>query len=171
MLETIDYSDLLMRVAVRLGAAVLILLAGGVLARFGRGLVDRLMARLTLMPSMVALFLSLAYYGIWLLAILLALTALGVPIATVTTTAGAVLVVLGLALQQTLQDLAAAVIFLLFKPFEPGDAIQSGNYRGDVEEIQLFSTTLVQSDKTRVYVPNSELRKAGIINFTKRLET
>lgn len=168
MFETIDFSDLLIRVAVRLGAAILILAAGGVLARVGRWLAGRLMARLTLTPSMVALFLSLTYYGIWLLAILLAVMALGVPVATVSATAGALLVVLGLALQQTLQDLAAAVIFVLFKPFEPGDAIRSGNYRGDVEEIQLFSTTLVQDDKTRVYVPNSELRKAGIVNFTKR---
>lgn len=157
-----------MRLAVRLGAAGLILLAGGVLARIGRTVAGRLIVRLTPMPSMEALFLSLTYYGIWLLAILLAVTSLGVPVATVTATAGAVLVVLGLALQQTLQDLAAAVIFVLFKPFEPGDAIRSGNYSGDVEEIQLFSTTLVQSDRTRVHVPNSELRKAGIVNFTKR---
>ena len=70
------------------------------------------------------------YYAIWLIAIMAALVFLGVPVQTVLLIAAAVMVVLGIALQESLRDLAATVNFLLFKHFEPGDTIETNGVVG-----------------------------------------
>jgi small conductance mechanosensitive channel len=75
---------------------------------------------------------------------------------------------LGVALQQSLRDLAASVSFVLFKPFVVGDLIETKGVTGTVEEIQLFNTVLVRWDNRVVILPNGEIQQTGITNFTKK---
>lgn len=162
--ETIQ---LLTNIGLRVGAAIIILIIGSFLARFGRSAARRLMHRLTLTPSLENLFESLTFYGIWIAAILFGLTVLGMPITNLVAAASAITVAAGLALRDQISDISNAVIFLLFKPFEPGDVIRSGSFSGTVLEIQPFNTTLVQADRQLIHLSNSEIRRAGITNFTK----
>jgi small conductance mechanosensitive channel len=155
-------------IALRVGAAVLVVLVGRWLARRSRLWLAHALDRLTLTPSMETLFLTVSYYAVWILTIMTALVVLGVPVATVLAVIGIVLVVLGVALQQSLRDLAASVNFLLFKPFVVGDLIETRGVTGTVEEIQLFTTTLVRWDNRVVVLPNAEIQQAGITNFTKK---
>lgn len=157
-----------LRVLLRVGVAVLIMVAGRWLARRSRLWLGQVMERATLTPSMESLFLSVAYYSVWMLAIMAALIVLGVPAATVVAVVGVALVLLGLALQQSLRDLAASVNFVLFKPFVVGDLIETKGVTGTVEEIQLFNTVLVRWDNRVVIMPNGEIQQAGITNFTKK---
>ncbi len=155
-------------VLLRVGIAVLIMVAGRWLARRSRIWLAQVLARATLTPSMESLFLSVTYYSVWILAIMLALIVLGVPATTVVAVVGIVLVLLGVALQQSLRDLAASVNFVLFKPFVIGDLIETKGVTGTVEEIQLFNTVLVRWDNRVVILPNGEIQQAGITNFTKK---
>lgn len=157
-----------LRVLLRVGVAFLIVLAGRWLARRSRVWLAQAMTRVSLTPSMESLFLSLIYYGVWILALMVALIVLGVPATTVVAVAGIVLVLLGVALQQSLRDLAASVNFVLFKPFVIGDLIETKGVTGTVEEIQLFNTVLVRWDNRVVILPNGEIQQAGITNFTKK---
>jgi small conductance mechanosensitive channel len=155
-------------IALRIGAAVLVVLVGRWLARRSRLWLAHALDRLTLTPSMETLFLTVSYYAVWILTIMTALVVLGVPVTTVLAVIGIVLVVLGVALQQSLRDLAASVNFLLFKPFVVGDLIETRGVTGTVEEIQLFTTTVVRWDNRVVILPNAEIQQAGITNFTKK---
>jgi small conductance mechanosensitive channel len=155
-------------VLLRIGVAVLVVVAGRWLAQRSRLWLAQALERVTLTPSMVSLFLTVTYYGVWILTIMAALIVLGVPATAVLAVAGIALVLLGVALQQSLRDLAAAVNFLLFKPFEVGDLIETKGVTGVVEEIQLFTTVLVRWDNRVVILPNGEIQQAGITNFTKK---
>jgi small conductance mechanosensitive channel len=119
-------NEFLLIAGFRILLAALVVLAGALLARFGRNAADRVVNRLTLTPSLRTFFVTITFYGIWAMAIFLALALIGVPMTSLVAAIGAISVVLGLALQQTLQDVAAAVIFLLFRPFELGDVIRAG---------------------------------------------
>jgi small conductance mechanosensitive channel len=158
----------LLDVLLSAGAAALVVLAGRWLARRSRLWLAQALTRVTLTPSMESLFMTVTYYSVWILTIMLALIVLGVPASAVVTIAVIVLLVLGVALQQSLRDLAAAVNFLLFKPFVVGDLIETKGVTGTVEEIQLFATTLVRWDNRVVILPNAEIQQAGITNFTKK---
>lgn len=155
-------------VLLRVGVALLVILAGRWLARRSRIWLAQALTRVTLTPSMESLFQSVIYYGVWILAIMTALIILGVPATTVVAVAGIVLVLLGVALQQSLRDLAASVNFVLFKPFVVGDLIETKGVTGTVEEIQLFNTVLVRWDNRVVIMPNGEIQQTGITNFTKK---
>jgi small conductance mechanosensitive channel len=158
----------LLDVLLSAGAAALVVLAGRWLARRSRLWLAQALTRVTLTPSMESLFMTVTYYSVWILTIMLALIVLGVPASAVVTIAVIVLLVLGVALQQSLRDLAAAVNFLLFKPFVVGDLIETKGVTGTVEEIQLFATTLVRWDNRVVILPNAEIQQAGITNYTKK---
>jgi small conductance mechanosensitive channel len=158
----------LLGIVLHVGAAFLMVVAGRWLARRTRIWLAQIMQRATLTPSMESLFLTTTYYAVWILTIMLALIVLGVPATAVVAVAGIVLILLGVALQQSLRDLAAAVNFLLFKPFVVGDLIETKGVTGTVEEIQLFTTTLVRWDNRVIVLPNAEVQQAGITNFTKK---
>jgi small conductance mechanosensitive channel len=155
-------------VLLRVGVAVLVVVAGRWLAQRGRVWLAQTLKRVALTPSMETLFLTASYYTVWILTIMAALIVLGVPATAVLAVAGIVVVVLGVALQQSLRDLAAAVNFLLFKPFVVGDLIETKGVTGTVEEIQLFTTTLVRWDNRVVVLPNAEIQQNGITNYTKK---
>lgn len=157
----------LIEIGLRIAAAALVILIGAILARIGRNGMRHLLQRLSLTPSLENLFETLTFYGIWIGGILFALTVVGVPITNLVAAAGALTVAAGLALRDQISDISTAVIFLLFKPFEPGDVIRTGNFSGTVIEIQPFNTSLVQPDRQLVHLSNSEIRRAGIVNFTK----
>jgi small conductance mechanosensitive channel len=74
---------------------------------------------------------------------------------------------LAIALQQSLGNLAATVIFLLFKPFEINDVIETGDVLGLVREIQLFNTTLISPDGKTHILPNGNIQSNGLANYSK----
>ena len=96
---------------------------------------------------MVNLSVTLSFYGIWVATVVAVLAVVGFPIEALLTFAGVTIVILGLALQQSIKDFATAVIFVLFKPFEVGDLIQTKGITGTVQEMQFFNTVLLQGDK------------------------
>lgn len=153
---------------IRLGVAILIVIIGRWLASATRRWLASAFSRTSLTPSMITLFLTLAYYSVWILAMMIALIVMGVPATTVVAAVGIVIIILGIALQQSLRDLAASINFVLFKPFAVGDLIETRGITGVVEEIQLFSTVLVRWDNKVVILPNGEIQQNGIINFSKK---
>ncbi len=156
-----------LRVLLHVGGALVVLVAGRWLARRSRRWLAQSLKRVILTPSMESLFTTLTYYSVWILTLMAALVVLGVQVTAVVTVVAVALLLLGLALQQSLRDLAAAVNFLLFKPFEIGDLIETRGVTGIVQEIQLFSTVLVPWDNRVIILPNGEIQQSGIVNYTK----
>lgn len=156
-----------LRLLLHIGGALVVLVVGRWLARRSRVWLAQSLKRVSLTPSMESLFTTLTYYSVWILTLMAALVVLGVPVTAVVTVVAVALLLLGLAVQQSLRDLAAAVNFLLFKPFEIGDLIETKGVTGIVQEIQLFSTVLVPWDNRVVILPNGEILQSGIVNYTK----
>lgn len=164
----VNFLSTLLGLLLRAGIAVLVVLAGRWLARRSRTWLAQVLTRTTLTPSMESLLLTATYYSVWIVTIMAALIVLGVSAATVVAVVAIVVIIIGVALQQSLRDLAAAVNFLLFKPFVVGDLIETKGVTGTVEEIQLFATVLVRWDNRVIILPNAEIQQAGITNFTKK---
>lgn len=162
-----DTFQFVLRVALRIGLVILVVLVGRKLAAIGRQRLQPILKRAKLTPSMITLAITVTYYGIWISTIMLALIVVGVPIDTVLLMVGGVLVVLGIALQQSLRDIAATVNFLLYKPFEPGDIIETNNIIGTVQEIELLNTTILRADRKLAVLPNGQIQQNGLLNYSK----
>ena len=79
---------------------------------------------------------------------------------------GAAGLAIGLALKDTLQNFAAGVMILFFKPFKVGDWVEFEGMAGTVKEIQIFSTILTTIENKRVIIPNGLLQSSSLTNFS-----
>ena len=82
----------------------------------------------------------------------------------------AILSVAGLAvslsLQNTLANVAGALMILTAKPFRAGDYIQIGSNAGTVLTIGAVYTSLRTYDNQIIYLPNSQITAGSIVNVT-----
>ena len=77
------------------------------------------------------------------------------------------MVILGIALQQSIANLAATIVFLLFQPFRLGELLKANGVLGTVKEIQFFSTVLVTVDNLEVTIPNAKIQCDNLLNYTR----
>src|SRR5262245_34138889 len=155
-----DATDFVLSVLRHLAAAGAVLIVGYLLARVARKAVSRLLAGYepTLGPSGVQLVTKTVYYLLLGVTAGLSLIALGVPTTFVVVVAALILVVLAVASRQSVADLAATVIFLVFQPFRRGELVETMGHLGEVQEILLFNTAILLPDQRLVSLPNSRIQ-------------
>ncbi len=110
-----------------------------------------------------------------LLYLIAALACLGsvfkVDIAPFLTTSAILSVVLGLALQDTLGNLFAGVAINLDRPFAIGDWVEVDGQKGQVHEITWRATKILTRQHHMIVVPNSQIAKVRIVNFSSPTPT
>lgn len=116
----------------------------------------------------VADFISmLIRYSIVTFSITAALNRVGVQTASIIAVLGAAGLAVGLALQGSLSNLAAGVLLVIFRPLRVGEYVDLGGISGIVQQIQIFSTTLLSSDGKTIVVPNGKVIAGNIINYSR----
>ena len=162
-------APLLLDLAVRYGfqvlGALVILAVGFVVARWLGDLVERRLARRAVEPPIRALGVRALRIVIMLFALVVALDKFGFQIAPLVAGIGVAGLGVGLALQGVLGNLVAGLTIILTKPFRVGEYIQIVGVHGDVATIELFSTTLLHPDHSRVIIPNRKIVGEILHNF------
>ncbi|MEX3636268.1 mechanosensitive ion channel family protein [Paraburkholderia sp. BR14320] len=162
--------DTLAAFSIRLCAAAAILIIGWWVARRASVSLSRLLARQPRMDATLRPILcDVGLWGVRIVAIVGALSQLGVQTASIITVLGAAGLAIGLALQGTMQNIAAGIMLIVLRPFKVGDFIEggSGSVAGTVVEVNLFTTRLTKPDGICEYVPNSTLWSNSIRNFSR----
>jgi small conductance mechanosensitive channel len=154
--------------ALRLVAALVIIVVGRWIAKYLRGLVSRVLAKRETDAAVVSLAASVTYVLIMVAVFLAALSQIGVQVTTFVAVLGAAALAIGLALQGSLANLAAGVLLLIFRPFKAGDFVEAAGISGVVEEMHIFTTQLRTGDNRLVIVPNAKLTGDNIINYTAK---
>ncbi|WP_242107519.1 mechanosensitive ion channel family protein [Luteimonas aquatica] len=150
----------------RLLAALLLLLIGLRVAKWVAALVERALTRAQLESTAVQ-FLRKAVYVI--LAVVLGLAALqtiGVPMTSMLAVLGAAGLAIGLALKDSLSNIASGVMLVTLKPFRVGNIVTIAGETGQVEAVSIFQTTLRGADNQTIVLPNSLITSDSIINLT-----
>jgi len=109
---------------------------------------------------------------IYITAIIIALDMLGVNVMPFIAGAGVAGIAIGFAAKDTLSNLIAGVLLIIDRPFEVGDRIEvwtapsvSATW-GDVIDIGLRATKIKTTDNIIIVIPNNEIMKRDIINYT-----
>ena len=136
--------------------ALAIFLASWVFARLAHAGVHRIAARTSMHVSLAFLLARLSRVGILLLGAVTALGTLGVNISGIVAGLGLTGFALGFALKDSIANLLAGVMILIYRPFEPGDRIECAGFIGRVIHVDLRYTEL-DAEKERVLIPNSKL--------------
>jgi small-conductance mechanosensitive channel/CRP-like cAMP-binding protein len=87
------------------------------------------------------------------------------PIQGLVATSGAIAIILGLALQSTLNDVFSGIVLNFSRPYRPGDWISiDGGTDGRVIEMNWRATHILTAKRDLAVVPNSTIAKAKIVN-------
>lgn len=148
-------------------AALFILIVGLVLARTLPRSVRKVCWRTDTIDETLTLFFEkLTKIVVLVVTALLLLPQFGIQTASLLALFGALGLGVGLALKDTLTDLADGIILLVLRPFSVGDFIEVGGTSGTVTEIGFFATRLLALDGTFVLVTNSQVWGDVIHNKT-----
>lgn len=160
--------DLGVQYGLSLVSAILILIAGFVIAGWVTRMIQRRLNSITRFDkTLVPVLSQIARYAILVFTFVLVLAEFGVQTASIIAVLGAAGLAIGLALQGTLQNVAAGLMMLMLRPFQVGDFISTTSGAGVVEEIGIFITTLRTPQGIYVAMPNSQVWSDAITNFNR----
>lgn len=165
-LRGVDWLQLLEAWGLRLLAALLIFLLGRWLVRRLCNGLDRVMGRAEVDVTLGGFLRNIAYAVMLVLVIMTALAALGVPTTSMFAVLGAAGLAVGLALKDSLSNIASGVMLIVLRPFRAGDHVVVAGQEGIALEIRVFQTRLRAFDHRVVILPNSEITTAPIINYS-----
>ncbi|MDR1933297.1 MAG: mechanosensitive ion channel [Spirochaetales bacterium] len=114
--------------------------------------------------SMLRIVIS---YAVFIICIIMILDVFGVNTTSLIALLGAAGVAVGLALKDTLSNIAAGIILLLLRSYRRGDTIEFGAFSGTVKEMDLFTTTLETADGIFISAPNGAIWGVPLKNYTR----
>lgn len=145
---------------------VVLVLVGMVVIRVLMKLVDRLLERSKSLASLHVYIRSVVRVGLWFLLALMAAGSLGVDVTSIIALLSVAGLAVSLALQNTLSNLAGGIMLLVTKPFQVGDYVEADGVGGTIAAVDLSYTTFVTADNKEIFVPNSQLSAAKIVNYS-----
>ncbi len=110
-------------------------------------------------------------FVLWLLLILLLLSQLGIEVTGILTAFSAVILAVGMALQNAISNVANGIIIISSRMFKKGDYIITSGVEGKISDINFMFTTLITNDNKKITMPNSDLLNNSVTNlgaFPKR---
>ncbi|HEU0155475.1 MAG TPA: mechanosensitive ion channel family protein, partial [Stellaceae bacterium] len=137
-------------------SAIIIFLIADLLWQATRAAIDRKLAlasdpglpntdearRRARLRTLLPIFRNVLFVVVIVVAVMMALSAMGVEIGPLIAGAGVIGVAIGFGAQSLVRDVIAGVFYLLDDAFRVGEYIQSGNYKGTVESFSFRSVRL-----------------------------
>jgi len=156
------------------GVKILIILIGAyIVRRFSRLVIDRIIRKAVsakgfLSPeaekkredTLIVVFNGVLRAVIWMAAVLMIVSELGVNIGPLLAGAGVIGLAIGFGAQYIIRDFCTGLFIILENQYRIGDYICIGDVCGDVEDINLRTTILRDPDGAVHHVPNGEIKIA-----------
>lgn len=145
---------------------IVLILVGIIVIRMAMNLVDRMLEKSKSLSSLKAYIHSVVKVLLWFVLILIVAESLGVNTASLIALLSVAGLAVSLALQNTLSNLAGGIMLLVARPFQVGDFVEADGISGVVTAVDLSYTTINTVDNKQIFVPNSQLSAAKVINYT-----
>ena len=131
-----------------------------------RRILSRLLGRLIngkarRVETVAALLRSIASASVWTIAVLMALSELGLNLGPLIAGAGIVGVAIGFGAQNLVRDFLSGIFMLIEDQYGVGDVIDAGPATGTVESISLRSTRIRDVNGTVWHLPNGHIERVG----------
>ena len=148
--------------------AIVILIIGMWISGITANIVSKAMKRAKVSTEVVTFVHSFVKIALKIVVIVAAVGTLGFNIASLVTALGAATVAIGLALQDTLKNVASGLMVLVNKPFKVGDYVQISGLEGTVTKIDISGTHLLTIDNKEVILPNANITSNNITNYSSQ---
>lgn len=152
---------------IKIAIALIAFYLGSHLAKWLARMLQRALTRAQI-ETTAAQFLYRVCYTILLAVVVLGILQMvfGVAPNSLIAVVGAAGLAIGLALKDSLSNVASGVMLVSLKPFRVGDIVTVAGQTGKVEQVSIFQTRLRGADNQTIVLPNSLITAASIINLT-----
>jgi small conductance mechanosensitive channel len=104
---------------------------------------------------------------LWTAVLIAVLGIFGVPTNSFIAVLGALGLAIGLALQDSIANLASGILILVAKPFVAGEFVEIAGLQGSVHAVEIIATTLLTPDNKQVIIPNGQVTSEPITNYSR----
>ena len=111
-------------------------------------------------------FSRIIHYIVLVIGVVIAFQFIGINLSGLAVVFGFLSVGIGFGLQNITSNFVSGLILLLERPIQVGDRVTVGDINGDVEEINIRSTTVRSERNISIIVPNSEFVSSQVINWS-----
>lgn len=148
--------------------ALVLLVVGLLLVKFVVKWTEHGLQRSRIDQAVSHLVVNLLRVMLVVFVLLLALSVAGVQVGAALAGLGLAGLALAFALQNILENFVAGLLILMRRPFRRGDQIETNDYAGVVEDIDLRVTRVRVFDGELVLIPNATVFTEPITNLTQR---
>ena len=149
--------DLVIRYGLQILGTIAILAVGFLLAKWAGNLAYKALLKQEMEPPVRTLLVRVVKIVVLAFTLVVALDQFGVQVAPLIAGIGVAGIGLGIALQGVLRNVMAGLSIIFTKPFRVGEYIELVGVYGQVATIDIFSTTLIHADLSRVVIPNHKI--------------
>lgn len=161
-----EWGPFAISVGLRSLGALLIFFIGLRVAKWIAGIAEQTLRRAEVEPTAVLFLRKVAYVFLLVVLLLAALQVIGVPMTSMFAVLGAAGLAIGLALKDSLSNIASGVMLVTLKPFRVGNIVTIAGETGRVEAVSIFQTRLRGPDNQTIVLPNSLITADSIVNLT-----
>ncbi len=160
------FFEILSPVASNIFIALLIFIGSLLLARFLRGLLDKMLQARGVDPEISILLGQLLYWSIMIFGIITSLQRF-FDVSAFLAGLGILGFTIGFALQEIMQNFVAGMILLVQQPFDIGNLVTISDYTGTVAAINMRTTEMTTLDGRLIIVPNAQVLSNPIENYSR----
>jgi len=172
MLENINIEqilqDYILPWSINIVSAILVFYIGRFIVSLIVDVCRKLLERANFDEMLVGFLCSILRWTLLLFVIIAALSQLQVNTTSMVALLGAAGLAIGLSLQSSLSNFASGVLLVVFRPFTKGNFVEVAGTTGVVQQIGIFTTTLLTPDNKEIIVPNGAIYGSSITNYSAR---
>lgn len=102
---------------------------------------------------------------LWIVLLLYCMRLLDIPLGSMIALLSAAGVAIGLAIQDSIANVANGLVMIMTRPFKVGDYVRIGDDEGTIEELRLMNTVLSTAENKKLILPNKTVFTSRIVNF------
>ncbi len=119
-----------------------------------------------LTPSIQVLLVKMIRMGLMTVAVIVALSAVGINLSALAVFSGAVGIGIGIGLQKIVANFISGIILLADKSVKPGDLVTIGDSSGRISAIKTRYISVAAGDGREFLIPNEDLVTQKVVNWT-----
>ncbi len=150
--------------------AIAILVVGIILTKICVKLMSKGLSKTKLDLTVVKFTTQVTKILLYVLLLTVVLSMVGIPATSIITVIGTAGVAIGLALQNSLSNVAGGFLLMITKPFKIGDYIISNGVEGTVSQISILHTRLDSVTNQAIFIPNGLAINAVVVNNSQNAE-
>lgn len=142
-----------------------VLIIGIIVVKLLMNITRRLLNKTRMEKITIGFICTLLKICLYLVLVLILLSIIGIDITGLLTALSALVLAIGMALENIIANAANGIVIVSNKMFKKGDYIEVDEKEGNVVQINFLFTTIMTSDNKRITIPNSTIVNSPVVDY------